>query len=133
MELYRQNLPSPSEFDTQAAALRKPYEECHEIMFFAELVEVVCSDSKGLSLTMKGVDRKVREAMVHKVRGIGEEYIERACDRYEGVLAKIKFESFAMDTFEETSLDFSSKQFQKMRRLHRKGAAMKRATLSKRD
>ncbi|KAE8454384.1 hypothetical protein EG329_000006 [Mollisiaceae sp. DMI_Dod_QoI] len=119
MELYRQTLPLPSAFSRQAEALRKPYEECHGILAFAKFMAEVYPDGKDFSNKMKcAQDRRVRDVMVEEMRRLGGENNEKAYAVYQAALERIKFEPFDLDTFEETSPDFSSVQIKEMKRIH---------------
>jgi hypothetical protein len=112
---YRRTLPPLTEFDKAAEALRKPFEECHQILLFAKLAAKVCPVGEAFSEMMKkGLNREVREALVEEMRKSGHEH---ACDDYEAALKGIQFDPFDRGGFEITSPDFSAAQMEEMKRV----------------
>jgi hypothetical protein len=127
MALHHRTLPSPSDFAEQAEKLRRPFEECHEILAFARLAEEMCSDGIDFADKMAvAMDKDAREAMAADMRrelgNTGHSPMvlftaRRVFDKYTQVLGKITFQPNDLNTFETTTPDFSSTQIADMKRI----------------
>jgi hypothetical protein len=120
MDYHQLSLPQSSEFDKQVERLRRSYEECHEFLLFAKLVEALYPHGEAFSEMMKlAQDSKARDVMVHEMQNAGDCDIALACDNYKNLVEKVKFEPFDLNGLEETSPDFSTLQIEEMKRTHR--------------
>jgi hypothetical protein len=127
MALHHRTLPSPSNFAKQAEKLRRPFEECHEILAFARLAEEMCSDGIDFADKMAvAMDKDAREAMAADMRrelgNTGHSPMvlftaRRVFDKYAQALGKITFQPHDLNSFETTTPDFSSIQIADMKRI----------------